>query len=219
MKQTRVKIAEATPDQLATFAAILGLEVKSQDKAELAALISSSGYQGDEITVIEDAPRASKAPESNDVLQRSEVAVWDGTDEFGIKRARRLIYIQIPNQDRPGGEQPVPAGVNGNNMHIKRNTPSLVPEEFIESLDHAIEKRYDPSPEDTKALTAPRYVQRYPFQRVPIPDESVLVNPHGKPYKMAQPEDVVAYKKKRVKAEMARDQEARERMKSKGLVA
>lgn len=218
-KKAQVKITEATEDQLRVFALQLGLEVADAGKDALPGLLKKAGYMRDTIPVIEEAPSAERPAHTPDTLERSEVCVWDGSDEFGIKRARRMVYIQIPNQDKPGGEHPVCVGINGSRIDILRNTPSLVPEEYVESLDHAIETKYDPSSDPLHALSRPRFVQRYPVQRVAIPDDSVLRDPRGRPYQKATEKDVKAYKEKRMAKEMELAQKDRQRLRDQGLVA
>lgn len=218
MQFKKVKLADASRKDLVTVAVMHGLEVDKQDKPQLIALLKQAGFDKDEINVIVEAPKAHEAP-SGDVLTRSEVCVWDGNDQYGIKRARRLIHIQIPNQDRPGGDREVAVGINGTHLFIARNTPSLVPEEYVESLSHAVETKYDPSPDPEQPLSTGRFVQRYPFQRVPIADDSVLVKPNGQPYEKATAKDVAEYKAKRMEAEIAEDQRLRKLMREKGMVA
>lgn len=219
LKFQEIAIDKAELAQLVEFAVMMGLEVDGKaNQADVIALIRSAGYAGKSIRIMVSAP-SPNTRKSSDPLATSEAFVWDGTDEYGIKRARRMIYIQIPNQDRPGGDREVPVSINGTSLFIKRNTPSLVPEEYVEALDHAHETHYDPSSDPEQPLAPPRHVQRYPYQRLSISGKEVLVNPKGEAYKSAKPEDVEKYKAERAKKELEVDKRKRDRLAQQGLVA
>ncbi len=216
-KFEEISLEEASRAQVAMFAAIYGLDVDGRaGKDAIIMELQNAGYQRDTIRVAKVADRDHGL--AVDMLARSQVNVWDGDDQYGIKRARRMIYINIPNQDRPGGDEAVAVGVNGVTMYIARNTPSLVPEEYIESLSHALETRFEPSQDPQQSLSRPRVVQRYPFQVIPIPDESVIANAHGKPYEPCSPSDVKEYKAKLAAKETELAEAQRERLRQKGLL-
>ena len=221
LKFQEIEIAKATRDQLTQFAVLLGLEITKQNKDDIITLIKSAGYESNTICVVISAS-SPQSRAGGDPMQTSEVSVWSGQDEFGLKRARRMIYILIPNQDRPGGDREVPVSINGTTLYIKRNTRSLVPEEYVEALDHAVETHYDSNPDpvaEDPFSGPPRHVQRYPYQRVAIPGREAVVSPKGVPYDLANIVDVEEYKAARVEKQQEQDDRKRARLASQGLVA
>jgi len=101
LETKRVLIKDATAEQLYEFSAtVLGLEIDPKERGNkefLAAAMDRAGYKFNNIAII-TAPQNMSAPsgEPEDVLQKSQICVWDGTDDLNLKRARRLVYIIIP---------------------------------------------------------------------------------------------------------------------------
>lgn len=224
MEIQRIDIHEATYQQLATFAKVaLGLDIQTggankMTGDQIIAVMRQAGYGMDHINLSAPAEPVSVTQQN----YASEVYVFDGTDKYGLNRVRRLINITIPNQDKPGGSEEVPIGINGSHMYVKRNTPSLVPEEYVESLEHAIETRYIPNtdPVSLEPFADRRDVMRYPMSVIPIDANQSMLHPKtGKPYKIA---DRTLYERY-LEAFAAKDLETsdrnKKRLQQQGLVA
>ena len=153
----RIKIADATPAQLREFGAnTLGLELHGRETgAIMAAKFAEVGYNVDEIR-LQEATVVPSGVSNGDVAFNTRIRA-DGVKE---------ILINIHIQDKAGGDQAVPVGVNGKLMLIERGVPSWVPESYVEALDHAVEDVYDEYRGGTGnlgGLGKARKVLSYPF--------------------------------------------------------
>lgn len=161
MKQRTIPIEEANLAELREFArTILQIEMHNRETAQqMRAKIKEAGYHADKITIF-DATSAEATKERRDAGGRH---VFKKTDEHG--REREYCRILIPNQDKPGGEEPVPVGVNGRVMYVPRGEPHDVPVEYVEALENAVEFIYEPyDGNGLGGLKPPRTVKSYPFQ-------------------------------------------------------
>jgi hypothetical protein len=146
----KIALSEASQKQLADFAQInLGLEIDRRFGADkLRALIAQTGYSQPDIEVADVAEEPTPA--------RIAQAEADAK--------RKKIKILIPNQETPGsteGREPVPVGVNGRVVLIKRGVPVEVPEEYVHALQNANKMQYDTGPNGE--LINPTMVPTYPF--------------------------------------------------------
>lgn len=153
----KILLAEATADELRTFGHVfLGLEIKGNESRNvMLGKLSEAGYTLPFIQL-------------TDPVVPTGATTMDGprsirTRPDGVREARIVVHVQ----DRPGGDQPVPVGVNGRHMLIPRGEPVFVPEPYIEALDHAEEYVYDEYDPDLDGglggLSQRRTVKSYPF--------------------------------------------------------
>lgn len=141
----KIDINAASATQLAEFAAVhLGLDVNFRMGADaIRAKMALAGFTGGEIEVKEQAPAA---------------LVADGAP---IAAKRRHVRIIIPNQNEPGGKDPVVVGVNGVVARIKRGVEVDVPEEYVHALENALKVQYERD-ENGKPIN-PIMVPTHPF--------------------------------------------------------
>ncbi len=153
----RIKIADATPAQLREFGTnTLGLELHGRETAAMmAAKFAEVGYNVDDIGLQEATVVPSGGP-NGDVAFNTRIR-GDGVKE---------ILINIHVQDKDGGDEPVPVGVNGKLMLIERGVPSWVPESYVGVLNNAVEyvyEEYQGGTGNLGGLSKPREVLSYPF--------------------------------------------------------
>lgn len=73
-------------------------------------------------------------------------------------RGDPLVRLQIPDQDRPGGKDPVPLSVNGKAMLIPRRIICDVPYRYFLALQAAVQTVYTPQEDGTNlAADVPNY--------------------------------------------------------------
>lgn len=166
METKHVSIEEATIDQLRWFAeVILQLELNEKSNSNhVRAAIVRAGWPADK--PIFTNQKADHYPDNCDDEGNPRPRVREM--EFNGKM-RQCIRIMIPIQEKAGGEEPVPVGVNGTVMWIPRAEPVFVPVEYVECLEHAEKFVYEPfsdMPGDMGGLKPPKIVKEYPFQYV-----------------------------------------------------
>lgn len=150
MANMQKPIEKATVQELRDFATKhLGLECGNLTKAELAANIKTAWAQP--YILVED-------PETPNDHQQPARVVDPNAD---LKPGYVRMIIQIV--DEPGGEEPVPVGVNGKVMLIPRGEKVDVPERYWEALRHAERFVYD-AMRDGGINPVPRKVSAFPHQ-------------------------------------------------------
>ena len=151
-KMTKIPLAQASATQLREFAQVnYGLEIaeSQKNKNRILERLSTVGFDGDYIELPEahapvSAPRA-----------KTDQADADG---------REMVTILIPNEEKPGGEEPVPVAVNGKLMYIPRGEPVPIPRPYLEVLQNAVQDIYSEfDGDDLGGLKTPRRVHSYPF--------------------------------------------------------
>lgn len=166
MPVERVKIDKATLPQLHDFAVIIfGLEVPEKaTKADILSVIDAAGYTQDTIPLLKKSSEIPVLSDANgDPRPRTFMHKFNGGAE------RECVAITIPEQDTPGGEEPVPVSVNGQQLWIPRNGRQVIPIEYVEALENAEKFIYAPISADTTmqqmemGLREPRVVKEYPF--------------------------------------------------------
>lgn len=162
MKSQKIAVSEATLPQLKAFATtVLGLEVARNATQDIViGKIREAGYNLDHITVFEEVTPSQRGRTEGSDAKASARVVKTGQDG----RERVYYRILIPNEEKPGGEEPVPVGVNGRSMFIPRGQPVEVPEEYVEVLENAEAYVYEPyDGNGLGGLKPPRAVKSYPF--------------------------------------------------------
>jgi hypothetical protein len=146
----KIDITAATASQLAEFASVhhgIDIDHRRGRDAILAAL-ATVGFTGTEIEVSE--PKTAVAPNP---------AVTPQT-------ARKYRRIMIPNQNEPGGKDPVPVGVNGVVALIKRGVPVDVPAEYVHVLENAKKVVYEK--DENGRPVRPQEVPTHTFSELPM---------------------------------------------------
>lgn len=179
----RVALAEATLEQLLTFATInLALDVPektAKSKGALLALVQSA-FHGDTINLIEAPAPADKVlggrPARTRIRPGTEHLPPEPEDPSDVKEGAAYqvteVCIQIEVQEKPGGKEAVYAAVNGRGIWIERGKPQWVRKEYVEVLEHAVRWEYPENLQlDSQNLggldeATRREVKAYPFQFV-----------------------------------------------------
>lgn len=150
MSTKRIPLIEASATQLADFGrAALNLDVNFRMGADkIRAVMATGGYDKDYIEVeVSDGPDPNARPAGAEA-----------------EAPRKMVVINIPNQDIPGsteGKQPVPVGVNGKVYLIKRGVDVEVPIEVVGVLNDAKRVVYDRGPNGEPIN--PTFVPTHPF--------------------------------------------------------
>ncbi|GAB5434794.1 MAG: hypothetical protein EpisKO_41640 [Epibacterium sp.] len=164
----RVMIEDANEKQLRDFVTILmGLEVKADaTKDEMMNLLEVAGYHLPDIPTMQ---RADDAPLFSDATGAPRPRTF--THKFGGKE-RECVAIFINQEDKPGGEEPVPVSVNGVQLWVPRGERCVIPAEYVEVLENAEKFVYAPlsasatMAEMEQGLREPRIIKEIPFSYV-----------------------------------------------------
>ena len=157
-----VDLQDASVDQLAQFAEILGAELpEKQTKGSLLALIEAIRPGGKPLRIPEQTTFHQPASADSAIPPSCYMVVEEERD--GVMVKRQYVGIRLPETDRPGGKQPVPVSVNGIRFDVPRNMDCWVPMEFYVALDNS--RRWDYL-ENERGLKEPREVHDYPFNFV-----------------------------------------------------
>ncbi len=150
----RVSIEQASAGDLRAFASItFGLELNgTENKLTMISKLKTVGYDLDDIPLIGDLT-PGPAPVSSDGKMPTI------KNDKGEECCKILIQVE----DKDGGDEPVPVGVNGVLMYIPRGEPVLVPVAYVEVLNNAVQLIYEPT---ESGLKAPRQVTSYPHSLV-----------------------------------------------------
>lgn len=164
MAQERIPTDKATLQQLRDFAeVIMGLELAEREtKQTILGKLAAAGFTGESVPAVGAAPvAATSRPASTGPGNRR---MRPGTEDSAAPVWE--VQILIPTSSEPGGDEPVPVGVNGRVMYIPRGEPVWVNETYVEALNNAERYVYEPYTEGMGGLSTPRVVKSYPFQYV-----------------------------------------------------
>ncbi len=155
MKTYPFEEGKVTAAQLATYATkILGLDGDinyRQGWRHIASLIRAVEPELKEITIHEE--------DSPTITARVEPAGKN-------KGARRMATVNIGNQDRSGGDEPVFVAVNGTAMYVPRGDNVDIPYEYKHVLDNAI--KGVPQVDKDGVLTGFKPTPEYPVSTVRV---------------------------------------------------
>ena len=143
----KISMAEASAKQLADYAAnVLGIDGVDYrlGKDKIEEKMRAVMYDKDFIEVEEEEAQIKRI------------------DPPAPTNARRMATIMIPNQEKPGGTEPVPVAVNGRQLWIPRQAPQTIPWEYMHALDNAKKFHYETDGNGTLILP-PSEVHEYPF--------------------------------------------------------
>lgn len=151
--QKKVTIEEASTEALRNFAeAHLGLAIHANTARKNIVAKISEAWDNDYILVMEEQ-------------QGSHVQETKRAPE-GVKPDQYRILI--PKTEDPGGDEPVPVGVNGKVMLVPRGKPVDVPKAYYEVLRNAVRHVYDSLP-DGGINPEPRKINDYHMQLIATP--------------------------------------------------
>lgn len=173
MALTRLPIADATPEQLRTFAETV-LQLTVPARATQQSILGKIGEVWTQDTIlIDDA--ASGEPvgaqrSGNMVNVRPRVDKDDKpvmtTNDKGEPVQEEEVHVLIHVSDKPGGDEPVFVSINGRGMYVPRGEKCWVPRKFIGALIDAVELHYPEYTGGDGGLEKPREVPSYPFSFV-----------------------------------------------------
>lgn len=155
-EQKKIALKAATQAQLRAFAqAYLGMSFPPNAKTEAIRSKIRAAWTKEEIPIeapeaVEDTPQGTRPP-SVTAEQRPP--------------GPQKIKIIIQRTDEPGGDEPVPLGVNGRVMLVPRGEEVEIPTAYFEVLKNAVTHRYEALKEGG-LNPVPREVPMYPFQRI-----------------------------------------------------
>lgn len=154
-KTKSLPIGEASQAQLRAFAeAYLGMSFPPNAKTETVRSKIRAAWTKGEILVEVPEEAAEPAPGAPPPAPPGHRA----PDPHKVR-------IILQRTDEPGGDEPVPVGVNGRVMLIPRGEEVEIPMAYYEALKNAITYRYE-SLRDGGLNPVPRKVPMYPFQRI-----------------------------------------------------
>jgi hypothetical protein len=168
MNYVVIELADATVEQLRSYAEMLGGEIPEKPtKANLMALIDAIRPGGAPIRIPEQTYNApaieqSSIPADCMKLVRETRTLEDGTEQV-IERIWVGIRLVEDTSNTKGGKHPVPVSVNGVRFDVPRNQAVWIPKEFHDALDNARRYEYDST---DRGLAEPREVHDYPFNYV-----------------------------------------------------
>lgn len=149
-KARAIPIAEATLAQLREFAQThLGIELPPTANTAQARSQVRQAWAKDEIYVL-DEPESEQAKKP--------------TARLGKQTGEGKVRLMINRTEEPGGDEPVPIGVNGRIMLVPRGEEVEIPRPYFLVLRNAIKHVYDMHPNGKELLEKPREVPMYPFQ-------------------------------------------------------
>ena len=161
-------LTEATLDEVRGFARLLGIDVDSRWKLET--LIAKMGDYG--LPVHDDAFQITVSSGGGfEPVSRGGVGSWrrlnDGRWEEsaeGEPGARFGRTINVPTEEREGGDRPVYVSCNFRGMLIPRGKDVWVPIEYVRALDGAIREHLMTDEDGT--VIGKRDVKRFPYNVV-----------------------------------------------------
>ena len=151
-----ISLNDATATEIANFASVmLGIPAEARmGKEKIIAKLRAAGYSKNDITIPQDeAPAAQTIAPAPTHLEAGPG-----------KKTRKMITIMIPEQDAPGGSEPVYTNVNGVTLLIPRGVDATIPVEYEEALRNAVAIHYTSNPDG--GLGAQRRVPQYPYSVV-----------------------------------------------------
>lgn len=161
-------LAEATIEEVQQYAALIGIDVDKRWKMDnLLAKMSDYGLRVEDpafqITVSSGA-RVEPVARGGVGSWRCLVdGRWEETSE-GEPGARFGKTVNVPTEEREGGDRPVYVSAQFRGMLIPRGKDVWVPIEYLRSLDGAIREQL--MTDENGTVTGKRNVHRFPYNVV-----------------------------------------------------
>lgn len=168
----KIPIADATDQQLREFCELQQLDGwAGGSRAELLAIIETAWAQ-DWVFVASASPELDE-DEAAAAAQQVQAAVPLGLRVTGGTGANDPIFVvRIGNAPVPGGDQPVPVGVNGKTVVLQRNMTVELPARYFYALESAIREEVTQDQKTGELNTM--QVTAYPVQVITRPSDSEL---------------------------------------------
>ena len=177
MAMKKIPLAEATREQLQHHAeAVAGINLgPNRDNVKRETLISKIQQVGHEEVMVAE-PDASADAVAEDMAQADQAAMkrTQGRRAIGgaSSRSDPVIQILIPEEDKRGGDRPVPVNVNGTTILLPRAQPIDIAYRYYEALENARQTLYDQNPETGEISSKQVYATQ--FQVLRWPDKADL---------------------------------------------
>jgi hypothetical protein len=151
-------LADASLEELRAFAQnYLGIKIHPFMKVENARAKVREATSKDSITV--EVP--------DEIMPIAGSAAGDAIIPFAAGDDE-MVRVEIFPTEAPGGDEPVPLGVNGAVIWVKRGQPERIPRRHFEVLKHSVETRYYMQTDDEGLpVMVPREVSAYKYQVLP----------------------------------------------------
>ena len=161
-------LSEATLDEMRNFAKLIGIDVDGRWKEDrIISAMSNYGLRVDnpdfEINIVE---KSHAEPVSFGGVGSWRVLIngrWEQCSE-GDTGARFGNTINVPTEEREGGDRPIYTNHNGKTMLIPRGMDVWVPIEYVNALKSAV--RELPVVDENGEISSWRQVPRRPFNVV-----------------------------------------------------
>lgn len=161
MSDERIKVADATAEQLRTFAVrIMGLEVSDRaNRQQVIGKLQEAGFTAETIPALDAQAAPAGRRLGGGGPQRR---VRPGTEADPVYE----VCVTIQATEQPGGQEPVRCEVNGRAIFIPRGEPVWIAEKYAEVLENAVQYVYEEYSDGLGGLSAPRKVPSYAFSYV-----------------------------------------------------
>lgn len=151
----KILLKDATKEQMMAFAeTTLGISSPANIGVDTLRAKIQAAWTHDEITVDDSAP----AKPMEGTAPHPATAAQAGPE-------RKMVRVIIHKTDEPGGDEPVPVGVNGRVMLVPRGKQVDIPEDYFHVLSNASRLHYD-TDGNGSLIYPPREIHQYPHQRV-----------------------------------------------------
>lgn len=161
-------LTEATKDEVSHFARLLGIDVDGRSGKDT--IIAAMGNYGlpvhDPDFKISIVAKAHSEPVSRGGVgswRRLNDGRWEDCSE-GDDGARFGKIINVPTEEREGGDRPVYTNCNGKSMLIPRGKDVWVPVEYVRVLDYAVREHL--MTDENGTVIGKRDVKRFPYNVV-----------------------------------------------------
>lgn len=143
---TEINIDTASAEELRAYGLEQGVKFDKRHsvdtmRARLHELVGTTPAPAQDASEADDDPFAEEAPPA--AAPAKAAAAKTALSGEAAERARneaafkKLVTVTIHRTDKPGGNQPVPIGVNGRNILVRRGTPVEMPLPFFLALKNA----------------------------------------------------------------------------------
>lgn len=169
----KISILDATAAQLRQFAMNnLGLDIHVRNNAETIRAKIATCYEGTEIELPDEDFEPPSVPVKAHPTEgdgKRNPRYFPGThDEIPVREDGK-VCVHIGVGQEKGGNDPVPAGVNGRVMLIPREKDVMIPVEYFLVLIEAVQLKYEMEDDGRSINPVPRQVPMYPIQLRPLP--------------------------------------------------
>ena len=159
MKMKRVAFREANIEELREFGTnTLGINIHMQMSIERArAQVRSAGWTADVITIAEKESPVVMAGNNPNPVTAGQMPPGDG---------KVKLILQV--DEKAGGNEPIPVGVNGSIMLVPREKEVEIPLSYFRVLENAVQFKYEMAEDGMSVNSIPREVKLFPYTLLSI---------------------------------------------------